>query len=68
MTFRSVELDSLEGWRSLLKKHVYKFGFWEDYKPVRRISKGIGSAVYEVARVEDGSRFAVKAFWKTQFQ
>lgn len=68
MTFRSVQFDSLERWSSLLKKHVYKSGFWEDYKAVRRISRGMGSAVFEVARMGDGARFAVKAFPKTQFQ
>lgn len=68
MALRSVQFDSLEMWRALLKRYVYKFGFWEDFKPLRRISKGTSSAVYEVLRVVDGKKFAVKAFWKTQFQ
>jgi hypothetical protein len=68
MTLRSVQYNSLDKWRALLKRHVYKFGFWEDFKPVRRISRGTSSAVYEVMRVVDGKRFAVKAYGKAQFQ
>jgi len=51
-----------------MRKHVSKFGFWDDFKPVRRISKGSGSAVYEVRRVEDGKKFAAKTFSKAQIQ
>lgn len=68
MVLRSAQIDSLDTWRALLSLHVYKFGFWEDFKPVRRISRGTSSAVYEVVRVADGKRFAVKAFGKAQFE
>lgn len=45
-----------------------RIGFWDRYRPVRRISKGEFSAVYEVARISDKKKFAVKAFTRSYFQ
>jgi hypothetical protein len=45
-----------------------RIGFWDNYRPVRRISKGEFSAVYEVTRISDNKKFAVKAFTKSHFE
>lgn len=68
IVLQSSDFAHIGSWRRLMRSHVNKFGFWDDYKPVRRISRGAGSAVYEVTRVEDCKRFAVKAFPKSQFE
>jgi serine/threonine protein kinase len=39
-------------------------GFHSQFKPVRKLGHGNFASVYEVIRVEDSRRFAVKAFAK----
>lgn len=48
----------------MLGRSINQMNFHSQYKPVRKIGKGATAMVYEMARLEDGQRFAAKAFSK----
>lgn len=51
-----------------MRQHLGKFinqkGFHAQFKPIKKLGKGNFASVYEVIRLEDGKKFAVKAFSK----
>ena len=47
-----------------LSKKINQKGFHEMFKPLKKLGKGNFASVYEVERLTDGMRFAVKAFSK----
>jgi len=49
----------------LLGKQINQLGFHQLFKPIKKLGKGGFATVYEVERVTDGCKFAVKAFSKT---
>ena len=49
---------------TILSRHLNQRGFHYHFKPIRKLGKGNFACVYEVARVTDGNRYAVKAFSK----
>lgn len=51
-------------WLKLLGKSLNQMGFHEQFKPLRKLGKGGSAIVYEMVRMEDGQRFAAKAFSK----
>ena len=48
----------------ILSAHLNERGFHYQYKPIKKLGKGNFASVYEVVRVADGMRYAVKAFSK----
>jgi len=56
--------DIIEKWVSYLQRQIHQKGFHERFKPIRILGKGNFATVYEVTRIEDGKKFAVKAFSK----
>lgn len=54
----------IESWSLHLSKLINQRGFHELFKPIRKLGKGNFASVYEVERVTDLRRFAVKAFSK----
>jgi len=57
-------LSLIESWSLHLSKLINQRGFHELFKPIRKLGKGNFASVYEVERVTDLRRFAVKAFSK----
>lgn len=55
---------SLEAMKKQLGRHLNQKGFHSQFKPVKKLGKGNFASVYQVVRVEDGRKFAVKAFSK----
>ena len=43
---------------------LHQKGFHERFRPLRKLGKGNFATVYEVERIPDGRRYAVKAFSK----
>jgi hypothetical protein len=62
--FYSNELSVIEIWCFHLSKLINQRGFHELFKPIKKLGKGNFASVYEVERVTDLRRFAVKAFSK----
>ena len=56
--------DLIEKWVSYLQPEIHQKGFHERFKPLRILGKGNFATVYEVTRIVDGKKFAVKAFSK----
>jgi len=54
----------IESWSLHLSKLINQRGFHELFKPIRKLGKGNFASVYEVERVTDLRKFAVKAFSK----
>lgn len=54
----------VESWIFCLSKLINQKGFHEMFKPLKKLGKGNFASVYEVERLTDGARFAVKAFSK----
>lgn len=54
----------IETWAVYLSKKINQKGFHEMFKPLKKLGKGNFASVYEVERLTDGMRFAVKAFSK----
>lgn len=54
----------LDAWTFCLSQQLNQLGFHEMFKPLRKLGKGNFASVYEVERLTDGRRFAVKAFSK----
>lgn len=50
--------------RVYLGKYINQKGFHNQFKPVKKLGKGNFASVYEVIRVDDGKKLAVKAFSK----
>lgn len=50
--------------RNHLGRFINQKGFHCQFKPIKKLGKGNFASVYQVIRVEDGSKFAVKAFSK----
>lgn len=50
--------------RAHLSKFLNQKGFHAQFKPIKKLGKGNFATVYLVARIEDGKKFAVKAFSK----
>ena len=50
--------------KSILSRFINQKGFHAQFKPVKKLGKGNFASVYQVMRVEDGKKFAVKAFSK----
>jgi serine/threonine protein kinase len=50
--------------RNHLNKLINQKGFHVQFKPVKKLGKGNFATVYQVIRLEDGAKFAVKAFSK----
>lgn len=48
----------------MLSRHINQKGFHEMFKPLKKLGKGNFASVYEVERVTDHAKFAVKAFSK----
>lgn len=57
-------MSLIESWSLHLSKLINQRGFHELFKPIRKLGKGNFASVYEVERVTDLRRFAVKAFSK----
>lgn len=57
-------MSLIESWSLHLSKLINQRGFHELFKPIRKLEKGNFASVYEVERVTDLRRFAVKAFSK----
>jgi serine/threonine protein kinase len=51
-------------WILHLSKVINESGFHSFYKPIRVLGKGSSATVYEIARLDDGKRFAAKVFSK----
>ena len=51
-------------WAEKLRQQLNQVGFHQFFKPLRKLGKGNFASVYEVERVSDGQKFAVKAFSK----
>jgi serine/threonine protein kinase len=51
--------------RNHLSRYINQKGFHSQFKPVKKLGKGNFASVYQAVRVEDGRKFAVKAFSKT---
>ncbi len=64
MSFYSSYSLVLEGWVAALRGRLNQRGFHEMFRPLKKLGKGNFASVYEVERVTDGRRFAVKAFSK----
>jgi len=64
-SFYSNNPNIIESWSGLLAKKLNQKGFHKMFKPLRKLGKGNFATVYEVERVTDGSKFAVKAFSKS---
>lgn len=47
-----------------MSRFINQKGFHSQFKPVKKLGKGNFASVYQVIRVEDGKKFAVKAFSK----
>lgn len=54
----------IEAWILCLSKKINRKGFHEMFKPLKKLGKGNFASVYEVERVTDHAKFAVKAFSK----
>lgn len=54
----------IEAWTICLSQQLNQLGFHEMFKPLKKLGKGNFASVYEVERLTDGRRFAVKAFSK----
>ena len=50
--------------RKKLSKKINQRGFHSMYVPTKKLGKGNFATVYEVVRLEDGQKFAVKAYSK----
>jgi len=50
--------------RGHLGRFLNQRGFHSQFKPIKKLGKGNFASVYQVIRVEDGKKFAVKAFSK----
>jgi hypothetical protein len=50
--------------RNHLGRYLNQRGFHNQFKPVKKLGKGNFASVYQVIRVCDGKKFAVKAFSK----
>lgn len=62
--FYSSDSAIIELWILHLSKIINQKGFHELFKPIKKLGKGNFASVYEVERVTDLKRFAVKAFSK----
>ncbi len=62
--FYSSDSATLELWIFNLSKQINQKGFHELFKPIKKLGKGNFASVYEVERITDLKRFAVKAFSK----
>lgn len=51
-------------WIIHLSKLINQKGFHEIFKPIKKLGKGNFASVYEVERLTDSKKFAVKAFSK----
>ena len=51
-------------WGQQLGQQLNQMGFHQYFKPLRKLGKGNFASVYEVERLSDGQKFAVKAFSK----
>jgi calcium-dependent protein kinase len=63
ISFELVEKDQLV-WRGILKQYLNQVGFHEQFKPIKKIGKGNFASVYLAEKLEDGKKYAVKAFAK----
>ena len=54
----------VDTWVHHLSRLLHQKGFHERFKPLRKLGKGNFATVYEVERIEDGKKYAVKAFSK----
>jgi serine/threonine protein kinase len=50
--------------RNHLGRYLNQRGFHNQFKPIKKLGKGNFASVYQVIRVSDGKKFAVKAFSK----
>ena len=57
-------MSVIECWTLHLSKLINQRGFHELFKPIRKLGKGNFASVYEVERLTDLKKFAVKAFSK----
>ena len=65
MTFFIQDKDEAKLWTTKLAKLISQKGFHREFKPIKTLGKGSSATVYEVLRIEDGARFAAKAFSKS---
>lgn len=63
-TFFTFHEPSLQVMRSYLSRLINQKGFHAQFKPVKKLGKGNFASVYQVIKVEDGKKYAVKAFSK----
>ena len=47
-----------------MKQFLNQTGFHEQFKPIKKIGKGNFASVYLAEKIENGSKYAVKAFAK----
>lgn len=57
----------MELYRTLAKTYTTQLDFHNQFKPFRKIGQGLTSTVYEVNRLVDNKRLAVKAFKKSHY-
>jgi serine/threonine protein kinase len=50
--------------RNNLNRYLNQKGFHHQFKPIKKLGKGNFATVYQVIRLEDHQKFAVKAFSK----
>jgi serine/threonine protein kinase len=50
--------------RNNLNRYLNQKGFHSQFKPIKKLGKGNFATVYQVIRIEDGKKLAVKAFSK----
>lgn len=62
--FYSAHSYVIEAWTICLARLINQKGFHEMFKPIKKLGKGNFASVYEVERLTDGSKYAVKAFSK----
>lgn len=51
-------------WVKYLGRQITQYGFHKMYRPLKKLGKGGFATVYEVERLTDKKKFAVKAFSK----
>ena len=64
LTIQFQSTHTAKEWVDELSKNINQTGFHKIFRPVRTLGKGSSATVYEIMRLEDGKRFAAKAFAK----